>query len=65
MDQVSNRTIEKRRLEDTICRLKSEAMASVSSFNETLEQLEKEKQITVSHVTCHVMSCDVSCDVTL
>ena len=56
MEQVSSATAEKHRLEDTICRLKSEAMASATSLSDTLEQLEREKEATVSHLTsCEVM----------
>jgi chromosome segregation ATPase len=44
--QVSETTAEKHRLEDTICRLKSEGMASATSLKEALEQLEKEKKTT-------------------
>ena len=55
MEQVAMTTAEKHRLEDTICRLKSEAMVSATSLSETQEQLEREKQATVSHL----MSCDV------
>ena len=58
--QVSETTAEKHRLEDTICRLKSEGMASAASLKEALEQLEKEKETTVC-----VVSCDMSCDVDL
>ena len=50
MEQVSNTTADKHRLEDTICRLKSETLASATALNEASEQLEKEKQTTVSHV---------------
>ena len=44
---MSETTAEKHRLEDTICRLKSEGMASATSLKEALEQLEKEKKTTV------------------
>ncbi|CAI8056927.1 Rho-associated protein kinase 2, partial [Geodia barretti] len=44
MEQVSSTTAEKHRLEDTICRLKSEAMASATSVSEAMELLEREKE---------------------
>ena len=56
--QVSETTAEKHHLEDTICRLKSEGIASAASLKEALEQLEKEKETMVC-----VASCDMSCDV--
>lgn len=68
MQQVSTTTAEKHRLEDTICRLKTEALASATSLSDTLEQLEREKKAAVSDYataiawmcsTCrHVTSCD-------
>ena len=52
MEQVSSTTAEKHRLEDTICRMKSEAMASATSVSEAMELLEREKETTVSaHTT--------------
>ena len=48
MEQVSSTTAEKHRLEDTICRLKSEAMASATSVSEAMELLEREKETAVS-----------------
>ena len=56
MEVVSSTTAEKHRLEDTICRMKSEAMASSAALSETLEQLEREKEAAVSHMrSCEVM----------
>ena len=50
LSQVSELTSEKHRLEDTIYRLKSEAVTSSTNLSEALEQLEKEKTATVSDV---------------
>ena len=47
LEQVSTTTVKKHRLEDTICRLKSEAVGTATSLSEAFEQLEKEKQTTV------------------
>ena len=56
MEQLSSATAEKHRLEDTICRLKSEALASATSLSDVMELVEKEKATAVSlqcTVLCH------------
>lgn len=50
MSQVSELTSERHRLEDTIYRLKREAVTSSTSLTEALEQLDKEKTAAVSDV---------------